>query len=113
MDGAGERRRRVVIVDDDAAYLRAVRRVLWTLAHVLDVTTYSSGEQALQALEHEPADLVVMDACMPELDRIETCRRLKAKSATYVVIASAHLSEDTKARAYAAGADLALPKPYD
>ena len=93
MDGDGaERRRRLVIIDDDAAYLRAVRRVLWTLANELDVRTFSSGVEALQALAQEPADMVVTDAFMPELDGFATCRQLKEMGASYVVLVSGHLS---------------------
>ena len=39
----------------------------------------SNGRQALQAAEHDPPDLILLDVNMPDMDGYEVCRRIKAQ----------------------------------
>lgn len=66
----------VVCVDDDPSMLLILDAVLQTGAG-MDVRGYKSGREALEALEDEPAQLVLLDVSMPEMDGLETARRLR------------------------------------
>src|SRR5688500_16627584 len=67
---------RVLVVDDNA-----VNRQLAT-AHLraagYGVALASTGAEALEAFANAPADLVLLDIVMPDLDGFETCKRLRA-----------------------------------
>ena len=56
-----------------------------TAAHVeslgLRYVPVGDGRQALEALEREPFDLVLLDIHLPDLGGFETCRRLRAREA--------------------------------
>ena len=41
----------------------------------------TNGRQALQAVERDPPDLILLDITMPEMDGYEVCRRLQANDA--------------------------------
>jgi two-component system sensor histidine kinase/response regulator len=66
----------VLVVDDTADNLRLLTGLLEQLDY--EVRPATSGRQALQAAEHDPPDLVLLDVSMPEMDGYEVCRRLKA-----------------------------------
>ena len=63
----------ILAVDDSPANLTIVREVLKDRYKVNVVT---SGEQALKFLEKKAPDLVLLDVCMPEMDGIETLKRM-------------------------------------
>ena len=66
----------IMIVDDDRITRRALALVL--TSYGFGVKEASTGMEALQQLEHTPADLILLDLCMPGIDGFETCRRLRA-----------------------------------
>jgi CheY-like chemotaxis protein len=74
----------------------------------------ASGVEALQQIEAEHPDLVIMDMQMPEMDGIECCRRIKADehlSAIPVVMITYSNDEDCQKQAIRAGCDAFLCKP--
>lgn len=107
-------RSRLLVVDDAPAHLRL-------LAHALaesgfEVETASDGVQALAAAEDNPPDLVLLDIDMPELDGLETCRRLKAQerfAATPVIFLSGLSDVAQRLAAFAAGGVDFVSKPFD
>ena len=112
-DGVTERPR-VVLVDDDILYLRSIKRALARRDAQMDISVFTRGDDAAAYLEENPADIVILDIRLPGLDGIEVCARIKAKQpATWITIASAHLSQEARDKAVAAGADHAVAKPYD
>ena len=113
-DGVVKERLRVVLVDDDVLYLRSVKRALARRDVQVDLSVFTRGDDAASYLEENPADVVILDIRLPGLDGIEVCARIKAKQpATWIAIASAHLSQEAREQAVAAGADHAVAKPYD
>ncbi len=66
----------VMVVDDTPDNLRLLTGILEELGY--EVRPAMSGAQALQAAEHAPPDLVLLDVTMPEMDGYEVCARLKA-----------------------------------
>ncbi|MCR5330663.1 MAG: response regulator [Lachnospiraceae bacterium] len=63
----------ILAVDDSPANLTIVRELLKDMYKVNVVT---SGDQALKYLEKKKPDLVLLDVCMPEMDGIETLKKM-------------------------------------
>ena len=102
---------RVLVVDDEPAVRRALERALKLESY--DVALAEDGEQALDALAHEPADAVVLDVMMPRLDGLEVCRRLRrAGDRTPILMLTARDAIDDRVSGLDAGADDYLVKPF-
>ncbi len=105
--------KKILIVDDDATIRRLLRRLLdqeYCLAEA------GSGEQALDMLPRFAADMVMLDIMMPGIDGYETCRRIRSRPfgrSMQVLMISARSSRGEQVRAYAAGADDYMVKPFD
>jgi signal transduction histidine kinase len=65
----------ILVVDDTTENLRLLSGFLGELGY--EVRPATSGHQALQAAEHDPPDLVLLDVNMPEMSGYEVCARLK------------------------------------
>ena len=108
------RRPRVLVVDD----LRSNRELLeGRLADLgYDVREAKDGIEALEAVDAEEPDLILLDIDMPRLDGIAVCEKLKAhpiRRLIPIVILTASNDRDMKLRGIAAGADDYLSKPFD
>lgn len=80
------------------------------------VTVVGNGVQALAAVAQAPPDVVLLDWMMPELDGLETCRRLKADPATAaipVIFLTAKSQEAEIQRGLGLGAAGYITKPFD
>lgn len=66
---------KVLVVDDTPANLDLIRQILETDGY--DVSFATHGKQALEIASINKPDLILLDIMMPEMDGIETCRRLK------------------------------------
>ena len=115
------RHRRALIVDDSDS----ARAVLSDMLHgmTFTVTEASSGAAAIDAVRQaassgKPFDIVYLDWRMPEMDGIETARRLKAlqlqlQQAPFIVMATAHGREEVIRQAQAVGIEDVLIKPIN
>ena len=105
--------KRILIADDD----KSVRRLLrCLLSPHYDLAEAETGEQALTLLSHFSPNLVILDIIMPGIDGHETCRRMRASPfgrAIQVMMVSGQSSREEQDRAYAAGADDYVTKPFD
>jgi signal transduction histidine kinase/DNA-binding response OmpR family regulator len=83
------------------------------------VTEVGSGVEALEALEAEPFDLILMDVQMPDMDGIEATRRIRAHTLAAVnphipiIALTAHALRGDRERFLAAGMDDYVSKPID
>src|SRR5437868_527904 len=104
--------RTILIVDDERAARFALRRVLEKEHKVAEA---ESGEQALEAVDRERPDLVVLDLNMPGMGGLAALERLRerADGGPPVLVLTAHGSERVAVDAMKKGADDYLPKPYD
>jgi DNA-binding response OmpR family regulator len=76
--------------------------------------TAGDGEEALEKIEHDIPDLIVLDVMMPRLDGRETLRRLRARGSWVPVILLTQVGEAfERAMALEEGADDYLNKPFD
>jgi putative two-component system response regulator len=103
----------VLIVDDTPDNITLLANLLKD-KYQTKVTT--SGATALQIVASSKVDLILLDIMMPEMDGIETCRRLKADAATasipVIFLTAKNLQED-EAMGRAAGAVDFLRKPVN
>src|ERR1700675_2628927 len=70
---------RILVVDDTPANIQTVAGILKGKGYQLNIAV--NGKQALEALERARPDLILLDVMMPEMDGIETCRRIKDSEA--------------------------------
>src|ERR1700738_3080578 len=66
---------RVLVVDDDPAVLDSLERAVRIEGYVVDAG--GAGFPALERQHDDPADAVVLDLRLPDLDGLEVCRRLR------------------------------------
>ena len=103
---------RILIVDDEPA-------VRQSLASSLEFEGYRVGEAAdgavaLERVETDPPDLIVLDVLMPRMDGLTTCRRLRARGATMpVLMLTARDMVGDRVTGLDAGADDYLAKPFE
>ena len=105
---------RVLIVEDDPVSLRVARLTLERLQ--CKVSHATDGLMALETLESEEFDLVLMDCRMPKLDGYETVRRIREKekgadSRVPIFALTAHAFEEDMEKCLTAGMDQWLTKP--
>lgn len=101
---------RILIVDDELSILKYLHANLE--AEGYEVLMAMNGVQALQMLEAELPDLVVLDIMMPEMDGLEVCRRLREWSQIPVIMLSARDDESDKVNCLDLGADDYITKPF-
>ena len=105
---------RVLVVDDDRLNRTLLTRYLEREGH--QVSCAENGVEALALLRGEPADVVLLDIVMPELDGVTVLERIKADPAmndTPVIMISGVDETDSVVRCIEIGADDYLPKPFD
>jgi len=103
-------RRRLLVVDDDDDIRLLLAELLRGADY--DVETATDGRAALRAFHANPADLVILDLSMPELDGFETLERLRDLSDAPVILLTARGGEIDKVRGFRAGADDYVVKPF-
>jgi two-component system KDP operon response regulator KdpE len=101
---------RVLLVDDEVSIQRAVGPLLKSRGY--DVEVVGTGAAAIAAIAARPADLVVLDLGLPDLDGIEVCARIRKVSDVPIIVLSARGSEATKVQALDRGADDYVTKPF-
>ena len=106
--------RRVLVVDDHPVNRRVIR--LFLEPFECELIEAENGQQALDALEREPIDIVLMDVNMPVMDGLEATRRLRAdpRYARLPVIAlTADVMSSQIKTCLEAGCDAHVAKPID
>jgi two-component system sensor histidine kinase/response regulator len=105
---------RILLAEDNVVNQRVAMRLLERRGH--HVLVVANGKEALQALEREFFDLVLMDVQMPQMDGLEATAAIRAKERTSgghipIVAMTAHAMKGDAERCYAAGMDAYLSKP--
>ncbi|KCZ91068.1 sensory box sensor histidine kinase/response regulator [Hyphomonas jannaschiana VP2] len=112
-DGLGGRR--ALVVDDNGINRRVARTFLEHYG--LEVSEAGDGNEALEALDHEPFDIVLMDIHMPGLDGAEAFKRLRNSASLNRVVPVIALTADSmrgdREKYLAKGFDGYVAKPID
>lgn len=101
---------KILVCDDDKAIVDVLCIYLQQAGYAFRKTY--TGKQALQALEEERFDLVLLDIMMPELDGISTLQRLRDRYNMPVIMLSAKSESSDKIQGLSHGADDYVTKPF-
>ena len=100
----------VLVVDDDPKITQLLRRTLSLEGY--RVRTADSGAAGLDAARSQQPDLVILDVLMPGMDGLEVCRRLRASSATPILMLTAKDEVGDRVEGLDSGADDYVVKPF-
>ena len=103
-------KKRILVVDDDTAILRLLSTNL--KARGYEVITATDGEEALEAVQKDYIDLIILDIMMPKVDGVQVCRHIREWSDIPIIILSARGDENDKVKCLELGADDYLTKPF-
>lgn len=104
---------KILLVDDDEQLLHRMVQEFRSAGHTCLGQT--SGEAAMNQLEQERVDLLVLDVMLPGISGFEICRRIRSNQEHYnvpILFLSAMNSEEEIAHGLAQGADDYLTKPF-
>jgi DNA-binding response OmpR family regulator len=107
-------RKLTILLAEDHSSLRDIVSV-YLMRQGYHVRTAGSGQAALDVLEVEEVDLLLLDLMLPGVDGFEVLRRVRAKKTVaqpYVVVVSALTTEPDRKKAEELGCDDYLPKPF-
>ena len=111
--GAGARALRVMVVDDSITVRRVTARLLEQ--HAMTAMTARDGVEALQKIQEQMPDLILLDVEMPRMDGFELLANLKSTAALQVipvVMITSRTGDKHRNRALDLGAAAYLGKPY-
>jgi two-component system sensor histidine kinase RpfC len=112
---AAGRKLRLLVADDNPTNREVIGKILERGGHV--ATLVNDGEQALDALERDAFDLVILDRNMPGIGGIEALQALRlmtrGRERLPVIMLSADVTAEAKREALEAGADAFLSKPVE
>jgi two-component system response regulator RegX3 len=98
---------RVLLVEDDQPIADSLRRGL--VRYGYEVTWVSTGAEALAA---GPADMVLLDLGLPDVDGLDVCRELRARGDVPIIVISARADEVDRVVGLEIGADDYVSKPF-
>lgn len=102
---------KILITDDEAEIRHVLRLLLENKGY--EVSEAKNGEEAVKLLREDPKyDLVIMDVMMPVLSGVTATKRIREFSDVPVLFLTAKSLDADKARAYTAGGDDYLVKPF-
>lgn len=101
---------KILVVDDDPRLRELVSITLERAGY--QVVTARDGQMALTHAMREAPDLVVLDVGLPELDGLEVCRRLRARSDVPILFLTARDDEIDRVLGLELGADDYVTKPF-
>jgi DNA-binding response OmpR family regulator len=104
------KRFRILIVDDEQRIINFLSSKLRASGY--EVLTASNGVEALEQVQAQEPDLVVLDVLMPKMDGFETMKNLRIFSSVPVIILSARGTNSDKIKGLDLGADDYLAKPF-
>jgi CheY-like chemotaxis protein len=102
----------ILLVDDSKTLLLMEQMILKQGPYRL--VTASDGVEAIEKARQEQPQLILLDLMMPELDGLETCKRLKSDDSTRqipVIVVTTRGESGKKEQAFASGCDDFLTKP--
>jgi two-component system phosphate regulon response regulator OmpR len=102
---------RVLLVEDDTRLAEMVCEYLGAAG--FEVSRVGSGVGALERLAREPYAALILDLTLPDIDGLEVCRRLRARSDTPVLMLTARGEPMDRVVGLEIGADDYLPKPFE
>lgn len=100
----------IYIADDEINILNIIKSFLTKEGFL--VQTFQDGRSLLQAFNKKPADLLVLDIMMPELDGYSLCASIRSTSNVPIIFVSAKDSETDRIAGLTIGSDDYITKPF-
>ncbi|HET9207769.1 MAG TPA: response regulator, partial [Burkholderiaceae bacterium] len=104
---------RILLAEDNVVNQKLALRLLSQMGYRADVA--SNGIEAIESIERQPYDVVLMDVQMPEMDGLEASRRITAKfkpgERPRIVAMTANAMQGDREECLAAGMDDYVTKP--
>ena len=107
---------RLLVVDDEKPVLDAIKRAFKAHSHQVELTTTTSGVEALLLVTEIKPHGLLIDLNMPEVDGFEVCRRIKARKnleGVRLITMTGRHSQETVEQSLRAGAVACIAKPVD
>ncbi|ABN52639.1 MAG TPA: DNA-binding response regulator [Hungateiclostridium thermocellum] len=105
-----ENKKLIYIADDEINICNIIKSFL--VKEGYDVETFTDGRSILEAFNKKPADLLVIDIMMPEIDGFSLCSTIRRQSSVPIIIVSAKDTEPDKIAGLTLGSDDYLTKPF-
>jgi DNA-binding response OmpR family regulator len=102
---------KILVVDDDQPSVKMISYLLKEEGHT--VSSAKDGQEALEKVEADPPDLIIMDVMMPRLDGLQATRRIRQIMNVPIIILSAKGETSDKVAGLTVGADDYLAKPFE
>ncbi len=101
---------RILVVDDDLAIIKFLRANLRVEGY--HILTAIDGMEALEAVEKELLDLIILDITLPGADGFEICGRIRQWSQIPIIMLTARGNTGDKVKCLDLGADDYITKPF-
>ncbi|MCX2738743.1 response regulator transcription factor [Pontibacter anaerobius] len=104
---------KVLVVDDEPSILLPLEFLM--RKNGFQVFIARNGTEAIDSVDKELPEVVVLDIMMPDVDGYEVCRHIREKkemNGAKVIFLSAKTKDADIKKGYAVGADLYIPKPF-
>lgn len=105
------RKTSILLVDDDSQLVRLVRANLESVGY--KVFTAADARSALEILNAETLDLIILDIMLPGPDGFGLCQRIREFTFTPIIMLTAKVEDADKVRGFKLGADDYLTKPFN
>lgn len=101
---------KVLIVDDEQEMRQLIDVMLSSTS--FEAVLVSDGKAALEVLQKEQIELVLLDVMMPEIDGFEVCKRVRQFSSVPIIFLTAMDANEDKVKGLNLGADDYIVKPF-
>lgn len=101
---------KVLVADDDPNVREIIR--LYFSKQQIDLVVANDGQQAIELMEKEAPDMVILDVMMPQMDGFEACREIRKKWDTPIIMLTAKDEEFDRVLGLELGADDYVTKPF-
>ena len=102
---------KILVVDDEALLVKGIRFNLQNEGY--EVITGSDGLEAVQKVQEQQPDLVVLDVMMPNMDGMTACSKIREFSNVPIILLTAKTDDMDKLMGFDHGADDYLTKPFN
>lgn len=102
---------KILVVDDEALLVKGIRFNLQNEGY--DVITGSDGMEAVELVQQQNPDLVVLDVMMPIMDGMTACSKIREFSDVPIILLTAKTDDLDKLMGFDHGADDYLTKPFN
>lgn len=106
-------RGRILIVEDEESLMKLESIILSSKG--FSVTGCPDGISALEEIDRNPPDLVILDIMLPDIDGFEVCRRIRShpvSGSVPVIMLTARKNSQDIDRGVQTGADAYITKPF-